>query len=226
MTFLFLDAGHGGVDSGAIALDGTKEKDVNLKMTMYMFNRFNQIGIKTGVTRSKDITLDSNDRTRIVRNSGAKYCLSIHFNAGGGDGFEAIHSKFASRKLADTIADEVKAIGQNVRRVFTRTLSNGRDYYFMNRETGNVETVILEGFFGDNLKDYEDYNEWHEQVALCEAYIKGFCNHVNHKYTPPTKEEVFYRVVTGSFSDIENAEKRADELKKKGFDSFIDIYKK
>ena len=124
------------------------------------------------------------------------------------------------------IASEVKNIGQNIRRVFSRTLNNGRDYYFMHRETGNVQTLILEGFFGDNKKDYEKFNTWEKQVTLCEAYVKGFCNHIGNKYVEPENEEIFYRVVTGSFKDIENAEKRADELKKKGFVSFIDIYKK
>lgn len=41
-----------------------------------------------------------------------------------------------------------------------------------------------------------------------------------------TTKETYYRVVTGSFKSRKNANDRVDELKKKDFDSFIDIYKK
>lgn len=39
-------------------------------------------------------------------------------------------------------------------------------------------------------------------------------------------KDLFYRTVTGSFKDKKEAETRVEELKKAGFDSFIDEYKK
>lgn len=40
------------------------------------------------------------------------------------------------------------------------------------------------------------------------------------------KPEVFYRVVCGSYSNRENADKMMEELKSKGYKPFIDIYRK
>lgn len=36
---------------------------------------------------------------------------------------------------------------------------------------------------------------------------------------------IYYRVITGSFKEKENTDKRVQELKNAGFDSFIDIFK-
>lgn len=41
-----------------------------------------------------------------------------------------------------------------------------------------------------------------------------------------SNKETFYRVVTGSYKDRENAEKKKDELTNAGFESFLDVYKK
>ena len=40
------------------------------------------------------------------------------------------------------------------------------------------------------------------------------------------KADTFYRVVTGSYKDRENAEEKLEELKNAGFDSFLVIYEK
>ena len=38
-----IDAGHGGVDSGAVG-NGIIEKDLTLAISKYMFDRFNDLG--------------------------------------------------------------------------------------------------------------------------------------------------------------------------------------
>ncbi|GGE11703.1 hypothetical protein GCM10011571_11350 [Marinithermofilum abyssi] len=72
--------------------------------------------------------------------------------------------------------------------------------------------------------------------VLAKAYARGLAKAFGFKQKkvepkPELKQEpdgdgVFYRVVTGSFENKKNAEERMEELKKKGFDSFIDVYKK
>lgn len=41
-----------------------------------------------------------------------------------------------------------------------------------------------------------------------------------------SNKEVFYRVVTGSYKERDNAEEQIKKLKDSGFDSFLDVYKK
>src|SRR5690554_5400328 len=99
---LIIDAGHGGKDPGALG-NGIVEKDMVLNISLYQFNRFKELGVPVKLTRSSDVTLDSNTRADIVKRSGMKHCISNHINAGGGDGSEAIYSIYASDKLATMI---------------------------------------------------------------------------------------------------------------------------
>lgn len=51
-------------------------------------------------------------------------------------------------------------------------------------------------------------------------------NQENNKQEENKTNETFYRVVTGSYKDRENADEQLNKLKEAGFESFIDIYKK
>lgn len=54
-TVFIIDAGHGGLDGGAVAKDGTIEKDVNLSTAMKLRSMMNALGFKTDTTRTEDI---------------------------------------------------------------------------------------------------------------------------------------------------------------------------
>ena len=52
---LLIDAGHGGVDGGAVAADGLKESDVNLAIALRMSGLCELMGIEHKMTRNADI---------------------------------------------------------------------------------------------------------------------------------------------------------------------------
>lgn len=180
---LIIDAGHGGDDPGAVG-NGLQEKNLTLQISTYQYERFQALGVPVAITRSTDTTLTASQRTKLVRDSGARYCISNHINAGGGEGVEAIHSISTNDTFARRLAQAVAEAGQRFRRVYSRAGSDGRDYYFMHRETGNVETVILEYGFIDNAADARRLTEnWR---SYAEAVVRAFCNHVGVGYNPPT----------------------------------------
>lgn len=84
-----LDAGHGGDDPGTIA-NGITEKDYTLKITNYIHNRLDELGIPNKLSRDSDITLDANNRPQKIQsfygNGNDVIVVSNHINAGGGDG--------------------------------------------------------------------------------------------------------------------------------------------
>ena len=84
-----VDAGHGGVDSGAVG-NGLLEKDLNLKAANYMYDRLKELGVPVTITRTTDETLERNERVRRILNSFGNdpnvIVISNHINAGGGDG--------------------------------------------------------------------------------------------------------------------------------------------
>ncbi|AYK06700.1 N-acetylmuramoyl-L-alanine amidase [Brevibacillus laterosporus] len=185
-AFVVIDPGHGGIDPGGGTNSLFKEKDLVLKISLYQHQRFLELNVPALLTRSTDITLESDQRASSVRNSGARYCLCNHINSGGGRGAEGIYSIHASSAMSRTLFEEIETAGMPVRRIYTRTLPNNPqlDYYFMHRDTGNVETVIIEYGFADNPIDAEFLNtKWKE---LAEAIVRGFCEFTNLPYTPPS----------------------------------------
>lgn len=81
-----LDAGHGGDDPGTIA-NGITEKDYTLKITNYIHNRLDELGIPNKLSRDSDITLDANNRPQKIQslygNDSDVIVVSNHINAGG-----------------------------------------------------------------------------------------------------------------------------------------------
>ncbi|USK72614.1 N-acetylmuramoyl-L-alanine amidase [Peribacillus asahii] len=226
---VIIDPGHGGTDPGASG-NGIIEEHYTLATSMYMYNRFKQLGVPVKITRTTDKTLEPNERTKIIRNSGMKYCLSNHVNAGGGDGAEIIHSAFSAqgKKLGNEIAAELKKCGQNVRKVYSRKNSKGTDYYFIQRETGSVTSLIVEyGFLDSKADDVEQLKK--DQFEFAEAVVKAFCEFIGVKYVAPAKEKEketekdsdLLKVQVGAFESKENAEKLKEELIKKGYKAYI-----
>ena len=55
---VILDAGHGGFDGGAVASDGTVEKDINLKISGYLSQMLKSAGYKVILSRETDVSTD------------------------------------------------------------------------------------------------------------------------------------------------------------------------
>lgn len=84
---IVIDPGHGGDDPGASGND-IVEKDLTLKISNYMKNRFDELGINSAINRTSDITLNPDNRVDKTLshfgNGENVIVLSNHINAGGG----------------------------------------------------------------------------------------------------------------------------------------------
>jgi len=85
---IVIDPGHGGSDSGAVGSD-LLEKDYNLLISKYMFDRFKELGIPVAITRDSDVTLEPTNRVNEVLsffgNNPNVIVVSNHLNAGGAE---------------------------------------------------------------------------------------------------------------------------------------------
>ncbi|WP_232695465.1 N-acetylmuramoyl-L-alanine amidase family protein [Brevibacillus daliensis] len=185
VPLVVIDSGHGGTDPGAVG-NGMQEKQLTLQISLYQKNRFEQLGIPVILTRETDRTLTPKERTSAVKSSGAKYCISNHINAGGGEGVEAIHSVFSSDLLAKVVVEAIAACGLKYRRAYSKKGNDGRDYFFMHRDTGSVETVIVEYGFIDHPRDAELLKK--NGNVYAEAVVKAFCEFFKHSYTAPVAQ--------------------------------------
>ena len=173
MVKVYLDPGHGGSDPGAVKY--VTERDVNLVMALACRDYLQANGVSVKMSRISNSTNTSiNNMAKEANNWGADYVVSIHNNAGGGDGFEIYHTIGGGKgkTLAQNIEAEVKKIGQNSRGLKTKKNSSGTDYFGMIRLT-NAPAVICEGFFVDNATDVKIADTAAEQKAFGYAYARG-----------------------------------------------------
>ncbi|MDO4963785.1 MAG: LysM peptidoglycan-binding domain-containing protein [bacterium] len=183
-----IDAGHGGNDPGASG-NGIIEKDYTLKISRYIYDRLKELGLDVKMTRTTDETLTPDERVKRVLNSFGDssdvLVISNHINAGGGDGAEVIYALRNKDTLANLILNELSNEGQNVRKAYQRRLpsNTAKDYYFMQRNTGNTESITVEyGFLdskGDDVNQLK--NNW-ENYA--EAVVRAIIEYLNLNYIP------------------------------------------
>lgn len=185
---VIIDPGHGGTDSGATG-NNLLEKDYNLLISKYMYDRFKELGIPVAITRDSDTTLSPTDRVNTILNkfgnSSDVILISNHVNSGGGEGAEVIYALRNRDTLAKRILENIGAAGQTTRKYYQRRLPSdtSKDYYFIHRNTGNLEPLIVEYGFIDNTKDVEFLKENYEELA--EAVISAVANYIGVPYTPP-----------------------------------------
>ncbi len=76
---IVIDPGHGGVDPGAIAVTGLREKDLTLMMAKRLQTQLESSGhYRVKLTRSRDRFISLPGRVKIARNAGADLFLSLH----------------------------------------------------------------------------------------------------------------------------------------------------
>lgn len=89
-SILVIDAGHGGIDGGAVAADGTRESDINLAISLRMQAFAELFGQEYIMTRTEDVTLsdaqkyseheDLARRARMASEKQGAVLISIHQN--------------------------------------------------------------------------------------------------------------------------------------------------
>lgn len=185
---VIIDPGHGGTDAGATG-NNLLEKDYNLLISKYMYDRFKELGIPVAITRDSDTTLSPTDRVNTILNkfgnSSDVILISNHVNSGGGEGAEVIYALRNKDTLAKRILENIGAAGQETRKYYQRRLPSdtSKDYYFIHRNTGNLEPLIVEYGFIDDTKDVEFLKENYKELA--EAVISAVANYIGVPYTPP-----------------------------------------
>lgn len=185
---VIIDPGHGGTDAGATG-NNLLEKDYNLLISKYMYDRFKQLGIPVAITRDSDTTLSPTDRVNTILNkfgnSSDVILISNHVNSGGGEGAEVIYALRNKDTLAKRILENIGATGQTTRKYYQRRLPSdtSKDYYFIHRNTGNLEPLIVEYGFIDNTKDVEFLKENYEELA--ESVISAVANYIGVPYKAP-----------------------------------------
>lgn len=219
---IYLDPGHGGSDHGAEE-NGLKEKDITLDIALKIWTilskDYEHVDVK--MSRTNDSSKSLNERTNEANSWGADYYLSIHCNAfnGSAQGYEDyIHSSLSDSSSTANYqniihAEVLKANGLKDR-------GKKKANFHVLRESA-MPALLSENGFIDNEHDAAlmKQSSWRQKVA--QGHVNGLAKAFKLKRKKDDSETI-YKVIAGSFKSKENAEKRADELRSKGIESYID----
>ncbi|SER29078.1 N-acetylmuramoyl-L-alanine amidase [Piscibacillus halophilus] len=177
ITKIFIDAGHGGHDPGAVAL-GLKEKDVVLDIVLamgqYLSNNF--YGVDVSYSRVTDEYIALEDRAKLANNEGSDYFISVHNNKfdGNANGLESyIHQNHSSET-----ANKQKIIHDYlINKMGVRDRGKKKADFNVLRNT-NMPAILVEYLFLDypdeNKKlQSSSYRNWLGQITA-EAIASAF----------------------------------------------------
>ena len=167
-----------------------------------MYDRFNDLGVPVKLTRSEDETLPKRERVnRILDAFGNRddvIVISNHINAGGGDGAEVVYALRNKDTLAKSVLNNIAKEGQNIRSYYQRRLPSDptKDYYFIHRETGKTQPLLVEYGFIDSPKD--DIAQLQNNLEdYAEAVVKAVADYIGVPYKAPGVSDNVYVVKNG-----------------------------
>lgn len=177
---VFIDPGHGGIDPGACGITYT-EKDIVLKVALFLGVRLERSGARVVYTRTGDYDLETADvsdvvaRIRLMKQSKSTIAISIHCNAftdpyeRGAQTFYNDSQNPQSKILAQLIQDELVKSTETDREISSRL-----DHFILNHAEIPAVTVEL-GFLSNSQEEQLlGSAKYQQQLASCihKAVIK------------------------------------------------------
>ena len=160
---IIIDAGHGGADGGAVADDGTMEKNLNLDIALRLRDLLELSGYQVYMTRSEDVSLcedsfikkeDMQNRINLSREYPQALFVSIHLNKFSMPQYSGAQVFYSENHedsflLAQSIQETIK---NNLQPSNTRQIKIGNDNSILLRSI-EQPAVIVEGGFLSNKEE-------------------------------------------------------------------------
>ena len=244
MNLLILDAGHSFDTKGKNNLkESFYEWEFNNDIQYKIKSRCEDLGITVFLTNPNpsdvsDIALSTraslaNDYW--LRKSKPKSMfISLHANAFSSDTARGTET-YIAKNASTTSKNFAKVLNDNIVNTMKQLDSGAKDRGVKTENftviyKAAMPSVLVEYGFYTNLNDLKILKN--NKNELVEATVKAICDYFGVTYKVDTNknttsENIFYRVVAGSYSNKSNAEAQVNLLKAKGIsNAFIDIYKK
>jgi len=188
---IVIDVGHGGKDSGAVGVNGIKEKDVVLAIAKEIcaLNKTILEGrYSIYLTRYDDVFVPRSDRSRVTKSLNVNIFVSLHCNASTNNsrGIEVYTLNSFSEDSEPNIKESI-ALGMEVLGEANLNLKiKDRGMKFANfqvlRETiGYCPAVLIEIGFLTNSDESYYFSEASNVKAVALAILKGIDNNLKIK---------------------------------------------
>lgn len=193
---VIIDAGHGGFDGGAVAKDGTVEKDINLQISlkvsqMLKYNGYDVIMTRDGDTGTEDDEnaaiasrkkSDLSNRLSLMKNNPDAIYVSIHLNkftTSAANGAQVFYTKNydEARLLAESVQSKIIELIQPEN---TRVVKQGTSSTYLLKNAA-VPAIIVECGFLSNHLELEKLKTEDYQSQMAFAIVCGITNFLENK---------------------------------------------
>ncbi|WP_082235734.1 N-acetylmuramoyl-L-alanine amidase CwlD [Halobacillus massiliensis] len=190
---IVIDPGHGGPDGGARGKNGTEEKEITLKLAMYLRDYLQEAGAVVYLTREDDKDLSTGEgslshrksedirkRLEIINNSKTDLFISVHLNAIPSSQWRGAQTfynpnKEESKKLAEAVQKEIKENLNNTK----REALGLRNIYIVDHS--DSPGVLVEAGFLSNPEERELLESEDYQRKVAASIYKGLLRHESDK---------------------------------------------
>ena len=183
---VIIDPGHGGEDGGAIGLDGSVEKDVNLSIALMLNDILSCCGVDTVLTRDTDILLydknsdymghkkeqDLNARRLIAESYENAIFISIHMNSFTDSRYNGLQVYYSpNNSLSASLAENIQKRTADVLMDYNRRKIKKADSSIYLLDNLSCPSVLIECGFLSNEADCERFasSEYRKKLSLCIA---------------------------------------------------------
>lgn len=190
---IVIDAGHGGEDPGAIGINGSYEKDINLAIANELGEQLEEKGFNVIYTRTEDKMLyspeenikgfrklsDLKNRVAVANAQPNAILISIHQNSYGDGKYSGLQVYYKkgnaeSEALATSVQNYVCSELQNDNR---RSIKRGDNIYLLEHCDGMG--ILIECGFLTNEIECGKLSEKEYQKQLSFSIVCGIINYIN-----------------------------------------------
>lgn len=188
---VIVDAGHGGFDGGAVAMDGTSEKNINLKIAKKLKSMLKLNGINVIMSRESDTAIndygtkihtkkksDMQNRLELMKENPDAVFVSIHLNkftTSAASGAQVFYSD--NFELSGTLAESIrKSIVALLEPENNRSIKKGTSSTYL-LYNAKVPAVLVECGFLSNKQDLENLKSDEFQSKIAFAISEGILNY-------------------------------------------------
>ena len=190
---IIIDAGHGGEDPGAVGVDGSLEKDINLEIALQIGKMLEAEDFIVVYTRTDDRLLyteeenikgirkisDLKNRCKVAERYPESMFISIHMNSFGSEKYSGLQVYYSenneqSRALADSIQNNVR---EDLQTNNNRVIKAGKDMYILENIQNNA--VLIECGFLTNKEECKKLSEKEYQKQLSFSIVCGIIEYMD-----------------------------------------------
>ncbi|MBO7170997.1 MAG: N-acetylmuramoyl-L-alanine amidase [Clostridia bacterium] len=180
---VILDAGHGGIDAGAIGVNGMLEKDLNLSLTLLLAERFRQAGVKVVLTRTEDALVlregderspgrkvrDLEGRLAVAKQYPDSLFVSIHMNSFPTAECKGLEVHYANDEVSEAVARSVMGrVKETLMPDSRRTPKKAGDDIYLLKNAVTPAVLIECGFLsnGEEAAKLSD-KDYQKELSFC-----------------------------------------------------------